>query len=282
MVRYSPSLVSARHAGFTLVELVLVIILLAVVATFSSRFIASNVQLYQTTANQNERLNDGRFIINRLNKDLNSAIAFSLKIDNDNGQAVQCLRFVPFIAASQYLGNITDNYRVRVMMDARSREGLLDLSTLVENTTLGLSVATTNAHDFYPLNNVASADATTAKIKTYTPAVGAKPTQADIELVSPLNLSSAAARYFIYDQQVSYCLTRTGDGSLNLYRDVQPLTARLGHGSLMMQRLSPDSRFVLTGASQFSHAIVAVELGLLLRDGSNIRFDQQMVMNNVP
>ena len=52
-----------KQLGFTLVELVTVIILLGVVGTFSSRFIADNVVLYQSSVNQNERLNDARFVL---------------------------------------------------------------------------------------------------------------------------------------------------------------------------------------------------------------------------
>ena len=101
-----PRTIKHKQSGFTLVELVMVIILLGVIGTFSSRFISDNVILYQTSVNQNERLNDARFVLNRMSKELDSAIAFSVtRMPTIVGQT--CIQFVPFSAAGQYLGSVS-------------------------------------------------------------------------------------------------------------------------------------------------------------------------------
>lgn len=262
----------SEQTGFTLVELVMVIILLGIVATFTGSFISSNVALYQTTTSQNERLNDARFILNRLDQELNSAIAFSLTVDANN----RCIRFVPFSAAGQYISNATATKSVSLIMDPDSRA--LGKGATDRFKGQQISVLTTAANDFYKLPSD-----TVAQINRYAVASGANPTQAALTLNSSLSKDSPASRYFIFDRKISYCLDDSADGSMNLLRQENTITAAgYGPSVLMLNRLSGDSRINLSSASQFSHAILDLNFGLLLRDGSELKFDHQLVMNNVP
>jgi MSHA biogenesis protein MshO len=269
-----PKVIKYTQAGFTLVELVTVIILLGVVGTFSSRFIADNVVLYQTSVNQNERLNDARFVINRMSKELDSAIAFSVVEDTNALQ--RCIQFVPFTAAGQYIGSVADK-SMTLIMDKETR----DLDDPNTNDFQGqyMSVLTTDASDFYAVPSD-----TFAEIDTYIqiPVSGAKSTQADVKLVSALVRDSAVSRYFIADSKVQYCLTKTDD-VMRLSRSEAALTASIYPISVLMaDNLSTNSSMSLTNASQFSNAILELDFNFLLRDNSEINFEHQVVMSNVP
>jgi MSHA biogenesis protein MshO len=262
----------AKQTGFTLVELVMVIILLGIVGTFTGRFISSNVTLYQTSVSQNERLNDARFILNRLDQELNSAIAFSLTVDANN----RCIRFVPFTAAGQYIGNVAGNNTMSLIMDPSSRSSAgVNTDNFVNQR---VSVLTTDANSFYQLPKD-----TISKINSYTVASGANPTQAALALDSALTKDSPVSRYFIFAREIRYCLDDSTDGSMNLFRQEKAVTAAAYDSTvLMLNRLSGDSSMNLSSASQFSHAILDLNFGLLLRDGSELQFAHQLVMNNVP
>jgi MSHA biogenesis protein MshO len=269
-----PKMMKYTQAGFTLVELVTVIILLGVVGTFSSRFIADNVVLYQSSVNQNERLNDARFVINRMSKELDSAIAFSVVEDNlVVGQF--CIQFVPFIAAGQYLNSVAREVDpIQLIMDPVSRKLGSDATGIFID--LRISVLTTSAADFYDIAEVA--DDSIATIQSYI----ASGSQATLTLDYPLDRDSAASRYFIAENKVRYCLSAG-----QLRRSEVLLTESFPSpistsGVLMADNLAVDSGMSLTNASQFSNAILELDFRFLLRDGSKIKFEHQVVMSNVP
>lgn len=258
-----PKTINHKQFGFTLVELVIVIILLGVVGTFSSRFISSNVSLYQISANQNERLNDARFVLNRMSKELESAIAFSVKVDGS------CMSFAPFTAAGQYLNSVAGQTSIDLIMDPLSRSGSRAVSTFINQR---LSIQTLNADDFYQ-----SVSGSIVTINSYV-ASGANGTQAQIGLDSALAMDSSVSRYFIFDRQVRYCLENSNS---DLFR-YETVGTGAETRTLMMSDLSADSSMSLTAASQFSNAILELNFNFLLRDGSEIKFEHQVVMTNVP
>ncbi|WP_017221683.1 PulJ/GspJ family protein [Moritella dasanensis] len=260
-----PKMMKYTQAGFTLVELVTVIILLGVVGTFSSRFIADNVVLYQSSVNQNERLNDARFVINRMSKELESAIAFSVKVD------ASCMSFVPFNAAGQYINNVAMKNPIELIMDPISRAA----GSAATGTFNGqkISVLTTKSDDFYQ-----PASGSIAVIDTYIVS-GANDTQAEVALLgSVLTLDSAVSRYFIFDREVRYCLE---DNHSTLFR-YEKIGSSTASQARMMNGLSANSSMSLTSATQFSNAILELNFNFLLRDNSEIKFEHQVVMSNVP
>lgn len=261
------ALVSCKHQGFTLVELVMVIILLAIMGTFSSQFISSNVIFFKETVDQTARLNDARFVLNRVSKELNSAIAFSTRIETVAGKG-QCLRFIPYNAASQYLGYVSGERRVRLIMDPATRGNTGNISQFRGQR---MSILNTERNDF--LNS--------PEILTYTIDVTARDTHANVITDIDFAKDSAASRYFIFNQEVSYCLE---NGATNLYRyqDDFPAVTPTSNRTLMMSDLTTNSRISLTNSNEFSHAITEFDFGFQLRDGNAVRFDHQVVMSNVP
>ncbi|GIC76091.1 type II secretion system protein J [Moritella sp. F3] len=264
-----PKMKKYTQAGFTLVELVTVIILLGVVGTFSSRFIADNVVLYQSSVNQNERLNDARFVLNRMSKELDSAIAFSVAEDSPVvGQS--CIQFVPFTAAGQYLNSVAGETPIQLIMDPASRAS--GSAATGKFNGQRISVLTTNSDDFYQ-----PASGSIAIIDTYTVS-GANDTQAEVDLDSTLTLDSAVSRYFIFEREVRYCL-ESNNSTLFRYEKVgNAMETRVR----MMGDLSSNSSMSLTSATQFSNAILELNFNFLLRGGSEIKFEHQVVMSNVP
>jgi MSHA biogenesis protein MshO len=263
-----PKVMKCKQLGFTLVELVTVIILLGIVGTFSSRFIADNVVLYQSSVNQNERLNDARFVINRMSKELDSTIAFSVAETAIDGNT--CIQFVPFTAAGQYLNNVTGVNPIQLIMDPVSRAS--GSAATGKFNGQRISVLTTNSDDFYE-----PASGSIAVIDTYTVS-GANGTQAEVDLDSTLTLDSAVSRYFIFDREVRYCL-ESNNSTLFRYEKIgNAMESRVR----MMNDLSSNSSMSLTSATQFSNAILELNFNFLLRDNSEIKFEHQVVMSNVP
>jgi MSHA biogenesis protein MshO len=79
--------------GFTLVELVTVIIVLGVVSVGISGFIRTGVDIYADVTERDQIIGDSRFVVERINRELRSAIPNSIRVTNDGSN--QCLEFVP-------------------------------------------------------------------------------------------------------------------------------------------------------------------------------------------
>ncbi|HEH9404914.1 TPA: type II secretion system protein [Aeromonas bestiarum] len=96
----------AAMCGFTLIELVMVILLLGIMATFTSQFIGIGTQIYGDASSREQLMSDARFAMERLNRELRDAVPGSERIEDQNGNWLDegaCLRFWPISASSRYL-----------------------------------------------------------------------------------------------------------------------------------------------------------------------------------
>lgn len=97
---------SRSASGFTLVELVMVILLLGIMATFTSQFIGIGTQIYGDASSREQLMSDARFAMERLNRELRNAVPGSERIETAGGLWVDsgaCLRFWPISTSSRYL-----------------------------------------------------------------------------------------------------------------------------------------------------------------------------------
>ena len=60
--------------GFTLIELVMVILLLGIMATFASQFIGIGTQIYGDARSREQLMSDARFAMERLNREVRDAL----------------------------------------------------------------------------------------------------------------------------------------------------------------------------------------------------------------
>lgn len=73
--------------GFTLIELVMVILLLGVMVTFSSQFIGIGTQIYGDASSREQLMSDARFAMERLNRELRDAVPGSVRVEDAGGGA---------------------------------------------------------------------------------------------------------------------------------------------------------------------------------------------------
>ena len=84
-----------RSDGFTLIELITVIIVLGVVSVGISGFIRTGVEIYTDTTERDQLLGNSRFLVERLNRELRMAVPNSIRVKNNPADTIQCIEFVP-------------------------------------------------------------------------------------------------------------------------------------------------------------------------------------------
>ncbi|RUO19428.1 PilW family protein [Aliidiomarina haloalkalitolerans] len=89
----------ASQRGYTLVELITVIILLGVIGTFTFNYIGFGTRIYSDTVGRERITGEGRFAVNRLTIELKNALPRSIQVFDDG----RCIEFLPVIASGQYV-----------------------------------------------------------------------------------------------------------------------------------------------------------------------------------
>jgi len=89
-------LMRKKSSGFTLIELIVVIVILGVLASAISTFIKFGTQIYTETTARDQLVSSARFAIERLNREVRNALPNSLIVTG------QCLKFTPIIESTIY------------------------------------------------------------------------------------------------------------------------------------------------------------------------------------
>ncbi|MFC3123034.1 PulJ/GspJ family protein [Agaribacter flavus] len=87
--------------GFTLVELILVIVLLGIVGVGTAKFIRSASDIYVDLTERDKLLRNATFVTERFTRELSNAVPNSIRIGGN--AAVHCIEFVPVNWSSFYL-----------------------------------------------------------------------------------------------------------------------------------------------------------------------------------
>ncbi|GAA0856550.1 prepilin-type N-terminal cleavage/methylation domain-containing protein [Aliiglaciecola litoralis] len=86
--------------GFTLIELVTVLVVLGVVSVGIAGFIRTGTDIYVDVVERDQILSEGRFVVERLKREVTNALPNSLRVGGD--ASIQCIEFVPVLFSSFY------------------------------------------------------------------------------------------------------------------------------------------------------------------------------------
>jgi MSHA biogenesis protein MshO len=85
--------------GFTLIELIIVIVLLSILAVGSVKFISFSAQGYVDTVRRSELSSTGTIVNEKISRLVRDALPNSIRVTADS----RCLELIPIIGASQYI-----------------------------------------------------------------------------------------------------------------------------------------------------------------------------------
>lgn len=90
-----------RLKGFTLLELVVVMVMLAILAVGSSSFLQFGSQVFIQSTDRDEIISSARFVIERINRELRDSVPNSVEEYNNSGNT--CLHFIPILQSAKYI-----------------------------------------------------------------------------------------------------------------------------------------------------------------------------------
>ncbi|WP_429058330.1 PilW family protein [Aeromonas jandaei] len=274
---------SRSASGFTLVELVMVILLLGIMATFTSQFIGIGTQIYGDASSREQLMSDARFAMERLNRELRNAVPGSERIETASGLWVDsgvCLRFWPISTSSRYLAlnkTVSGSSSTLELVMATPAAATDPLSTDATAVKVGDLMVV------FPLPNSSAgslssgcdygrcvANVTAAQ----TPVSGAQ----SIRYTSAESLAglSPGSRVYFANQQVRYCV----EGS-TITRASAAISASLpATGVLMADSLASGNFYRETSAfnaeGEFGMRFV------FARKGESVMFNHKIEVLNVP
>lgn len=257
-------LLPRRQTGFTLIELITVIVVLALVAVIGTGFIVSATDSYQTTQTRAALVNTGRQALERMTRQLRGALPYSVRTTNDGN----CVQFMPVAgggfyreAAPDQANNVADHGHI----DTTPTPAEADFGTAEY-----VSIGAMDSNELY-----GSSPESLAEITSRTS------TRVNFD-DRKWQRNSLSRRFYLLDSPEAFCVF---GGQLRFYPN-QEVTAgsvdtSSGYDLLARNAESAGTLFALSQASENRNVILEMNIGFT-EGGESITFQQEVLIRNVP
>ncbi|MDH3640891.1 MAG: type II secretion system GspH family protein [Gammaproteobacteria bacterium] len=253
--------------GFTLVELITVMMILGILSLGTVKFIGDSSQGFASTISRSELATDARFVVERLARDVRDALPNSVRVSGG------CLEFVPVVGASSYTTLPVTSAAISF------------LSVPVDPLPLpaGARAAVFPDLNVYALGSPATVSPTVA---LSAPDAGNEVT-VTMAAAHRFGSESPSNRYFLVTDPVSYCVDNarvwrySGYGFVAAQPGPGGLPAAMPGRALVTQNVTTLAPFTLADATLSRNAVVGIDLEFT-RGGDAVRIEHMVQIRNVP
>jgi MSHA biogenesis protein MshO len=253
-------------SGFTLIELIAVIVILSIIATIGTGFVVKTTEAYQRTQTRALLVNTSRQALERMTRQLRIALPYSLQPTNGGN----CLKFLPIVGGGNYFEPVPD-----LANKATGSDQILASPPQVDfGLPVYITIGAMSAGELYgAANNSIAAGGYTNGVLQLTSS-------------KQWQRNSINQRYFLVDNPQAFCVVgnelRFYDGiNLNAgdvnVTDGYSLLAR----NIDAQKSTDPAFFALSNGSENRHTHVKISLRFANGDES-ILYTQGAFIRNVP
>ncbi|QFU24641.1 type II secretion system GspH family protein [Shewanella eurypsychrophilus] len=272
-----------RSSGFTLVEMVMVIIILGVLVLGVSSFVILGTRIFVESTSVDQVLSQSRFVMERMTREIRNAVPNSLRVTN-NPATFQCIEFVPIQGSASYLdipiAPAASALTATVMIPSQGinpAQQMLVYPLLPEHIYSATPIATEGR--LLDIASFADIDTNTTTI-TFDRAVR-------------FSEASPRSRFFMVRNAVSYCFFANGNirryNSYNMFRVTQPTPDQMGGDaasalmaeSVVISDTSPIWPISYTPGTLSNNAVVQLTPQFAVNEQA-FQYQHQVQVVNVP
>lgn len=254
---------SPRVQGFTLIELIVVMVILGILASIGVGFVVKVTDSYQTTQRRAVILNTARPALERMTRQLRDALPYSVRIVNSGN----CVEFMPIAAGGNYLDQVPDQ-----LNGAAATSSSIAVSPYVIDfgTPQHVTIGALSASEIYGAGAQSRA--------TY-----ASGSSTSVVLTAPKQWlrNSINQRFYLLDDPEAFCVV---GNELRAYEglDVNDSSVNLaGTYALLSRSVTATTPFVLEAGSENRNSIVTMDI-TFSKDSESMQFEQRVMIRNVP
>jgi MSHA biogenesis protein MshO len=253
-------------AGFTLIEIISVMVVLSVIASFSTSFIISTMRIFVSVNSKNSLLAESILATEYMVQRLRNALPYSTRLSNDGS----CLQFMPIVSSGLYVdilpSVINGDFPFGSIIPIQASAFIVsggdsDYLAIAANSTDEL-------FGFFPGSIAAISSITTNSIT----------------LVSDKQWlrNSITQRFYIVEAPSAFCLV---DNELRLYRKLSieddMVNVTDTYDLLSTSASALGQAFSISSAVGDRNTRVTLSL-LFSRDDNRLEYSKQVVVPNVP
>ncbi|WP_153913856.1 PilW family protein [Shewanella sp. TC10] len=274
-----------KQVGFTLVEMVTVILILGILVVGVSSFIIFGTRIFVESSSIDQVLGQSRFAMERMTRDIRNSVPNSVRLRTDAAGSFQCIEMLPIEASSSYL-------TLPIYPNAAASTG-----TVVDNN---ISIASGLFAIVYPLANESISGVNDVYQASRNKRFSVQSASSASDRIT-LNFGSLVQfaeqspiqRIYFAAEPVSYCfelVAGTTNVNLNRYSNYgyivsQPVPTGMGSSVLMAENITNnlllEPAIKVTEQNLMTNSIVHLEPRFSV-NGETFKYQHQVQVTNAP